>query len=285
MSPVGSIPEISIVTPSFGQLDWLQLAIASVQDQTGIELEHIIQDAGTAGIASLINARNDARLRLFSEKDSGMYDAINRGFKKARGQVCAYLNCDEQYLPGTLQHVCAFFSGNPKIDIVIGDTLIVDSRGDALSYRKAIVPRPTHIRLSHLDIFSCATFVRKRVLDAGHVFDPRWRSIGDAVWIYEMLRSGRTVAVLPQLLSTFTLTGQNLSLDDPVSRQEKTAWSRGLGMKRMLRPWSIVSHRLQKLLARAYRPRTIAYAIYTQASPDQRAQFHAEKVPGFWPRT
>jgi glycosyltransferase involved in cell wall biosynthesis len=90
---------ISIVTPSFQQLDWLQLAIASVADQTGTEHEHIVQDAGTPGVEKLFHGIG---AKLFVEKDKGLYDAVNRGLTKARGEICAYLNCDEQYLPGTL---------------------------------------------------------------------------------------------------------------------------------------------------------------------------------------
>src|SRR5205807_8647188 len=76
----------SIITPSFQQLDWLRLALASVADQEGVEVEHIIQDAGSEGVQEIF--RNSAEVsvhsrgynaKLFVEKDAGMYDAINRG--------------------------------------------------------------------------------------------------------------------------------------------------------------------------------------------------------------
>ncbi len=52
-------------------------------------------------------------LTIYSEKDAGMYDAINKGLRKATGDICAYLNCDEQYLPEILRWVVDYFSVSP----------------------------------------------------------------------------------------------------------------------------------------------------------------------------
>ncbi len=141
---------ISIVTPSFQQLDWLRLAIASVSDQEGVAREHLIQDGGTEGIeeglrasfAPLIDTR---QLQIFAEKDAGMYDAINRGLAKAGGDICAYLNCDEQYLPGAFRKVAEFFQAHPDVDVLFGDVILVDARGCPISYRRSILPHSHHI--------------------------------------------------------------------------------------------------------------------------------------------
>src|ERR1022692_389503 len=112
---------ISIVTPSFNQIEWLRLAVASVADQDGVDYEHIIQDGGTDGVAKVLESEFGnlgRRLRVFVEKDEGMYDAVNRGLSRARGDICAYLNCDEQYLPGALSHVVSVFQRNPQMDVL-----------------------------------------------------------------------------------------------------------------------------------------------------------------------
>src|SRR5579872_3892708 len=93
----------SVITPSFRNSSWLNLCIASVADQE-VELEHIVQDAGSDD-GTLDWLLSDRRVRAFVEKDSGMYDAVNRGLRKSTGELLAYLNCDEQYLPGTLKAV------------------------------------------------------------------------------------------------------------------------------------------------------------------------------------
>jgi glycosyltransferase involved in cell wall biosynthesis len=280
---------ISIVTPSFRQLDWLRLACASVADQTGIEVEHIVQDAGTAGIEELfaqaIPSASDTRhaVYLFVEKDAGMYDAVNRGLAKAQGEICGYLNCDEQYLPGALKRIAVFFDANPKIEIVFGDVLVVDQNGKALSYRRAIHPSPNHIRVSHLSTFSCATFFRRRLFEQGHRLNPKWKSIGDAIWIHDMLRAGVRAAIYPQLLSVFTLTGTNLSTSDPVSKKEKEVWLAETGNPLPgARTWHITLHRAHKFLAGAYRKRTLDYKIHTLKSPSTRVGFIAHNIGGVW---
>jgi glycosyltransferase involved in cell wall biosynthesis len=99
--------KFSIVTPSFRNSSWLKLCIASVADQQGVELEHIVQDScSDDGTQDWLP--QDKRVKAFIEKDGGMYDAVNRGYRRATGDILAYLNCDEQYLPGALKAVADF---------------------------------------------------------------------------------------------------------------------------------------------------------------------------------
>src|SRR5688572_33328672 len=108
--------KISVVTPSFRNSRWLKLCIASVADQPGVQVEHIVQDAGSDdGTQDWLP--HDKRVKAFIEKDAGMYDAINRGWQRAAGDVVSQLNCDEQYLPGALQAVGEYFQHHPETDI------------------------------------------------------------------------------------------------------------------------------------------------------------------------
>jgi glycosyltransferase involved in cell wall biosynthesis len=279
---------ISVVTPSYNQLDWLRLAIASIADQETDTYEHLIQDAGTPGLSDSLQREfprlfSDGRLQCFTEKDAGMYDAINRGLAKARGDICAYLNCDEQYLPGTLNRVAAFFESQPTIDVLFGDVLVVDRAGKTLSYRRPVRPQPDHIRLSHLNTFSCATFFRRRILEHGHWLDSKWKSIGDAVWIYGILKAGFRTAVYPGLLSVFSLTGNNLSTENPISLKEQAQWlAASEAPSPLYRPWHIGLYRMKKLLTGAYQKRTFDYEIYTLDSPSRRVRLTAKKVGGVW---
>src|SRR5580658_5685732 len=101
----------SVVTPSFRQSLWLKLCVASVADQ-GVEVEHIVQDA-CSDDGTLDWLLTDPRVQAFSEKDAGMYDAVNRGLRRASGEILSYLNCDEQYLPGALRAVETHFESHP----------------------------------------------------------------------------------------------------------------------------------------------------------------------------
>ena len=272
---------ISVVTPSFRQLEWLRLCVASVADQGGVSCEHLVQDAGTEGLAE---ALAEFPALLVIEKDDGMYDAINRGLRRTTGEICAYLNCDEQYLPGALLRVAQYFRAHPQVEVLFGDALIIDSQGRALTYRRAISPTRRHLRASHLNVYTCATFFRRSVIEAGHVLDPKWKSIGDVIWIDRMLASGIRMAILPELLSTFTLTGGNLSTDNPISEDEKRRWRAEVGeLSCAGRAQQVIGHRLRKLFAGAYRKRTFDYSIYTLRSPRARVRLRAKAIGGTWP--
>src|SRR2546429_80118 len=126
---------ISIITPSFRNSRWLKLCIGSVADQ-GVEHEHIVQDScsedGTQDWLA-----SDPRVKAFIEKDQGMYDAVNRGLRRAQGEILAYLNCDEQYLPGALSSVVDYFQKNPATEIVFADTVVVGPQGQYICDRRA----------------------------------------------------------------------------------------------------------------------------------------------------
>ncbi len=130
----------SIITPSYRSSQWLRLCIASVADQQGVELEHIVQDScSDDGTGDWLAA--DSRVSAYIEKDHGMYDAVNRGFRRAKGELLAYLNCDEQYLPGALKGVHDFFAANPGVDVALSDTTVTDSEGNYVCHRYSLVPR------------------------------------------------------------------------------------------------------------------------------------------------
>lgn len=133
----------SIVTPSFRHSEWLKLCIASVADQAGVELEHIVQDA-CSDDATRDWLPHDRRVHAFIEKDAGMYDAVNRGYRRARGDILAYLNCDEQYLPGALRSVRNFFEQNPAVEVALAGTIIVDANGQYICHRPSLKPIATH---------------------------------------------------------------------------------------------------------------------------------------------
>ena len=118
----------SIITPSFRNSNWLKLCIASVADQSGVECEHIVQDScSDDGTQDWLP--RDPRVKAFIEKDSGMYDAVNCGYRRATGDILAYLNCDEQYLPGTLTTVRDFFEQHPQIEVALAGTIVTDGEG------------------------------------------------------------------------------------------------------------------------------------------------------------
>ena len=168
----------SIITPSYRSSQWLRLCIASVADQQDVQCEHIVQDACSDDGTQEWLPR-DSRVKAFIEPDQGMYDAINRGFERATGEILAYLNCDEQYLPGALKQVHDYFGAHPQVDAVVSDTVVTDRQGNYICHRYSLVPRRNQIWV-RFPVLSCALFVRRRVIkDMGIRFDTQWRDLGD----------------------------------------------------------------------------------------------------------
>jgi glycosyltransferase involved in cell wall biosynthesis len=269
---------ISVITPSFRQFEWLKLCAESVADQKGGEHEHIIQDAGT-GSKLEEWARTIPNLSLHVENDEGMYDAINRGLRRANGDICSYLNSDEQYLPGTLAKVSSFFESHRDVDVLFGDAILIDNRGHPLSYRRTVLPTFTHVHYAHLNTPTCATFFRQRLLDRGFLFDSKWKIIGDQVWIEGLLLAGVRMTTLRQPLAAFTFTGENLG-------STKAADAEGQRRRGHISKWrktiAVTSHRIRKLFAGAYKRRNVEIEIYTLDSPTTR-QFKRATVGFSWP--
>ena len=271
----------SIITPSFRNSDWLKLCVASVADQ-GVDLEHIVQDAGSDD-GTLDWLQHDRRVKVFVEKDEGMYDAINRGLRRASGEILAYLNCDEQYLPGALSRVGAFFRAHPLVDVLFADAVIVNPESGYLFHRSIQVPQRWHTWIFPLSTLTCATFFRRQVITEQQLFfDTRWRIIGDQEWVFRLLQRGLSLAALHEFTSAFTLTGSNLSRDELVKRESAEYQTTVPLWLKAVSPLVLLHHRLRKLLSGAYSQKPFAYSIYTRRSLDQRVTFDVAKPTGRW---
>jgi glycosyltransferase involved in cell wall biosynthesis len=273
--------KFSIVTPSYRNSGWLKLCIASVADQQGVELEHIVQDScSDDGTQDWLP--QDRRVKAFIEKDGGMYDAVNRGWRRAQGDILAYLNCDEQYLPGALNAVQEFFNKNPQVEVALGGAVVVDERGNYVCHRHALAPHPQHIwfRFSQL---TSSIFIRRRVIhERGILFDPRWRVAGDFHWALALLRNKVPMMEMDGFLSVFADTGDNLCLSPRAILETKETLALAPGWVRALKPVWIAHHRLRRLAAGHFSLKPASYSFYTLQSPDQRVRLDVPKPTGIW---
>jgi len=272
-------PRFSIVTPSFRSSSWLPLCLASVADQ-GITLEHIVQDAGSDD-GTLDWLPGDARARVFVEQDLGMYDAINRGMRRAQGEIFAYLNCDEQYLPGALLAVGRFFDEHPQTDVLFGDIVMVDPQGRYLYHRKVQTPLKYHTWTCQLSTLSCAMFFRRRIVfDQGFFFESRWRDAGDGEWMVRLLQHGIKMDVVRRFTSAFTCTGTNMSAGENARRERRELFQSAPAWARAARPLFLLHHRMRRFIGGMYTQKPFSYEIFTATSP-RRRELHQVCRPQF----
>jgi glycosyltransferase involved in cell wall biosynthesis len=167
-------PVVSIVTPSLNQAQFIRATIDSVLGQDYSALEYWVMDGGsTDGTLEILRGYGE-RLNWVSEPDEGQAAAINKGWRLARGEIIAYLNADDVYLPGAIDRVVNFFSAHPGVDIVYGDCDYVDAAGRFLQAYPTRAYDYVDLVRSTIDyIPQPAVFLRRRVLESVGCLDER----------------------------------------------------------------------------------------------------------------
>jgi len=128
---------VSVITPSFNQARYLEATIQSVLSQDYARIEYILIDgASTDGSAEIIRKYGDRFAYWVSEKDRGQAEAINKGLSRATGEIVAWLNSDDYYLPNTISAAVKCFEGNHNVVLVYGDMLAVDEQGHTINLLK-----------------------------------------------------------------------------------------------------------------------------------------------------
>jgi glycosyltransferase involved in cell wall biosynthesis len=288
--------DFSVITPSFRQPEWLRLCLSSVADQAleargagsrpktarALTVEHVVQD-GCSGEGVRTVCAGFPNVRLFQEEDRGMYDAVNRGLRRTTGQICAYLNCDEQYLPGSLMAVGDFFSEHPDIDVVFGDVVVVNEAGRYICSRQVLTPRYNHTQTCQLNTFTAATFFRRRILEHEDLyFDPKWKNAGDAAWVLAMLRRKIRMGVMRRYLSAFADTGSNMNLTEEGSREIRALKMSARRWVQTLAPVWVAAHRVRRLAHGLYSPHRLEYDIYTRTNPSSRVHYEVRTPTPYW---
>ena len=163
---------VTIVTPSYNQGHYIEATIQSVLAQDYPHIEYIVIDgASTDGTVKVLQAYSD-RIKWISEPDAGQVDAVNKGLRMASGEIMAYLNSDDQYLPGTVSRVVDFFQTNPAAAFVHGDAVATDAKDHTYGLRVNVAPSTFESLLRMGDsIVQPAAFWRKSLYEKVGEFD------------------------------------------------------------------------------------------------------------------
>jgi len=214
-------PKLSIVTPSLNQGAFIEDAILSVLKQNYSNYEHIIVDGGSTDNTLEILKRYP-HLRWFSGHDRGQSDAINKGFLMATGDLVAWLNADDYYLPGAFEAIVEFTSRNPKVDIIYGNCIFVDVQGrfqraktehtfdsDILLYYGCYIPS------------TGGSFFKRSLFKEGFLLDINYKVVMDYEYFVRLAVAKKIFKYLNCTLAAFRWHSSNQSLNLQKRRQER----------------------------------------------------------------
>ena len=209
-------PLVSIITPSFNQVRYLESTIRSVLDQDYPNIEYIIVDGGSTDGSVDIIRRNSGRLAWWvSEQDRGQTDAINKGFAHATGEILAWLNSDDTYEINAVREAVTFLRDQPKVGLVYGDANFIDEEGRVIGRFPAAQTDYKRLRRGYVHIPQQSAFWRADLWRKVGPLDPSFYFAMDYdLWV--RLAALAPVQYLPRLWASFRLhtQGKTIAADD-----------------------------------------------------------------------
>jgi glycosyltransferase involved in cell wall biosynthesis len=198
-------PLVTIITPVLNRVETMKACLASVASQTYQPIEHIVVDGGsTDGTLELIGAyRASHRFRWMSEPDDGMYEAINKGVSIANGQVLAYLNSDDLYLPWSVA-VAVRELQQPGIELIYGDLGVLHTKtnSEAESFYIEFYPDFNLRHYSFVGTIGQPTvYWRRSLMQRIGLFDTRYRLIGDCEYWLRAALNGVEPRHIPEVMA------------------------------------------------------------------------------------
>ncbi len=214
--------KISIVTPSYNQVQFIERTIESILGQKYPDLEYIVMDGGsTDGTVEILKKYSD-QIIWKSEKDGGQSEAINKGLHMASGEIVAFLNSDDTYEPDALLRVADFFQNNPDFKWAYGKCKIVNEYGKEIrkpitAYKNLLLKKYSYKKLLAENFISQPATFWKRELhkELGYINEDEHYTMDYEFW----LRIGQKypAGVIKSYLANFRMynTSKSGSLTNP----------------------------------------------------------------------
>jgi len=160
-----NIPKISIITVNYNKGNYIEETMLSVINQNYPNLEYIVIDGASTDNSIEIIKKYEQHLAYFvSEPDSGMTEALIKGFNKATGDILAWINSDDTYLPHTFKYVAEYYN-KKNFDFLWGDCLLIDASGNKIKYAKSYFTNHISLALDLVPLFQPSCFWSKKIYE------------------------------------------------------------------------------------------------------------------------
>lgn len=199
----------SIITPCYNSEKTIARTLESVLNQTFKDYEYIIIDGGSVdNTLDIINSYRNIfgkKLTVVSEPDEGIYDAMNKGIKMAKGDIVGIVNSDDYYEPKCLEYVVKHYNSSLPLQILYGMMRIINERQEELGIRF------NHHRNMEVEIINHpASFVTKRLYEKYGCYNIKYKSAADFDFMLKMVNE-KDVVFKPvyKILTNFTRGGMS----------------------------------------------------------------------------
>jgi glycosyltransferase involved in cell wall biosynthesis len=194
--------KISIITPAFNSGRYILETMKSIHSQSYKNFEHIIVD-GLSKDNTLEIVKKFENTFVISEKDNGQSDAINKGFRKCGGDIIAWQNADDNYLPGAFESVVKFFNDNPNVDLVYGYYQLIDSSSNWICDVYPMKWNDWMFKHGRFVPLQPTVFWRRSVLESIGLLDESLHYCMDVDYFARALNKGFNFAGIPLVLGQF----------------------------------------------------------------------------------
>ena len=203
--------KISIITPSYNQGKFIEETLLSVLNQNYPNLEYIVIDGGSTDNTLEIIKKYEDRLSYWvSEKDSGQSEAINKGFRKATGDIIGWLNSDDILMPGALHRIAQALTEG-QLDFVNGHTVVIDEESNILTSHITLKQKKWYARRGIYYVNQPAMFWKREILDKVGYLKEDFHTEMDKELLIRIFENNYKIGQLPEYIAGFRLHNQSKS--------------------------------------------------------------------------